>query len=309
MPAKQLSVTTPGKVILLGEHSVLRVGGALAIPFFGMGMRCKIKTLTPSSPLLWYGVGKFPVPVTSEPFVVNGLEGLAQMIRVIFASVDKPLAGYEFKLFNQGISGAGLGSSASSAVALAVAFHRMLNITLKPRELANWIQIAETYAHQRSSGVDSAVIRHQHPIYYQMDKPAERLTIPHGFYPLVVYSGVSRQAAKPVGISLKANSSHHEELALLVESGKQELYKGDYQALGHLFNQAHSILSDLGVSHPQLDTLVTALRAQGVLGAKLTGAGMGGCAIALCKDPEHLQYVREQLNTLGYKHNWAVKYQ
>jgi mevalonate kinase len=49
----------------------------------------------------------------------------------------------------------------------------------------------------------------------------------------------------------------------------------------------HALLEALGVGHPQLSRIVLAARAQGAFGAKITGAGGGGCMIALC--PKHLK--------------------
>jgi mevalonate kinase len=46
-------------------------------------------------------------------------------------------------------------------------------------------------------------------------------------------------------------------------------------------NRAHTLLSDLGVSTPQLDSLCAAARAAGAHGAKLTGAGGGAAVIAI----------------------------
>jgi mevalonate kinase len=55
--------------------------------------------------------------------------------------------------------------------------------------------------------------------------------------------------------------------------------------LGELMNMNHALLEVLGVGHPQLSRLVLASRAAGAYGAKLTGAGGGGCMIAIC--PKH----------------------
>jgi mevalonate kinase len=49
----------------------------------------------------------------------------------------------------------------------------------------------------------------------------------------------------------------------------------------------HALLEVLGVGHPALSRLVLSSRAAGAYGAKLTGAGGGGCMIALC--PKHLK--------------------
>lgn len=61
------------------------------------------------------------------------------------------------------------------------------------------------------------------------------------------------------------------------------LEKGDMPAFGKLLNASHdSLRNDYEVTGRELDTLVSAARAQkNVLGARMTGAGFGGCAIAL----------------------------
>ena len=59
----------------------------------------------------------------------------------------------------------------------------------------------------------------------------------------------------------------------------------EWSVLGALMNQSHaSLKDDYQVSCPELDTIVSLAQAQkGVLGARLTGAGFGGCAVALCQ--------------------------
>src|SRR5690606_34117854 len=60
---------------------------------------------------------------------------------------------------------------------------------------------------------------------------------------------------------------------------------GDLAALGPLLAASHaSLRDDFEVSTPALDQLVDRLAATpGVLGARLPGAGFGGCAVALCE--------------------------
>jgi galactokinase len=61
------------------------------------------------------------------------------------------------------------------------------------------------------------------------------------------------------------------------------LEAGDLDALGHLLDESHvTMRDDFGISTPELDVLVEELRAAGSYGARLTGGGFGGCAIALC---------------------------
>jgi mevalonate kinase len=56
--------------------------------------------------------------------------------------------------------------------------------------------------------------------------------------------------------------------------------------LGDLMNINHGLLSALGVSSRSLDTMVWAAREAGAEGAKLTGAGGGGCIVALDRTEE-----------------------
>jgi len=67
---------------------------------------------------------------------------------------------------------------------------------------------------------------------------------------------------------------------------KDALKKNDLVAFGHLMDESHdSLKNDYEVTGKELDTLVAAARRQpGVLGARMTGAGFGGCAIALVKE-------------------------
>tara|TARA_B100001057_G_scaffold418238_1_gene437345 strand:+ start:1002 stop:2096 length:1095 start_codon:yes stop_codon:yes gene_type:complete len=62
------------------------------------------------------------------------------------------------------------------------------------------------------------------------------------------------------------------------------LVRKDACSLGGLIDESHdSLRSDYEVSNPALDRLVGSLRDAGALGAKLTGAGFGGCVLALCE--------------------------
>jgi len=63
--------------------------------------------------------------------------------------------------------------------------------------------------------------------------------------------------------------------------------QADATAFGRLLAESHASLRDrLRVSCAALDRLVDAAMESGALGARLTGAGFGGCAVVFCKRPE-----------------------
>lgn len=67
-----------------------------------------------------------------------------------------------------------------------------------------------------------------------------------------------------------------------VEAAVTALRAGDFEALGRLFVESHaSLRDDYEVSSPELDLAVTTALECGALGARMTGGGFGGSAIAL----------------------------
>jgi galactokinase len=61
------------------------------------------------------------------------------------------------------------------------------------------------------------------------------------------------------------------------------LAAGAVRTVGELMDESHhSLRDDFEVSRPELDVMVEIARAQpGCFGARMTGAGFGGCAVAL----------------------------
>ena len=57
------------------------------------------------------------------------------------------------------------------------------------------------------------------------------------------------------------------------------------KSVGRAMSENHLLLRSLGVSCPELESLISAA-APTSLGVKLTGAGGGGCMIALTEDPK-----------------------
>lgn len=75
------------------------------------------------------------------------------------------------------------------------------------------------------------------------------------------------------------------------------LKRGDLVTLGQLMNDSHeSLRHDYQVTGAELDTIVNSARKiKGVLGARMTGAGFGGCAIAIVDN----RYVEAVINKVG----------
>lgn len=81
---------------------------------------------------------------------------------------------------------------------------------------------------------------------------------------------------------LAARARHVISENMRVLAAIDALNTGDAEAFGQLMNDSHeSLAGDYDVSSPELDRLVTAAREAGAYGARLTGAGFGGCVVVL----------------------------
>lgn len=87
---------------------------------------------------------------------------------------------------------------------------------------------------------------------------------------------------------------------LRVNEAVKVLHFNDLSTFGRLMNASHaSLKNDYEVSGVELDTLVeTAQQIKGCLGARMTGAGFGGCAIALV----HSTAINELTNKVSEKY-------
>jgi galactokinase len=92
----------------------------------------------------------------------------------------------------------------------------------------------------------------------------------------------------------------------------EELKLGNLEVFGQLINQSHvSLRDDYEVTGVELDSLVEAAWKQpGVLGARMTGAGFGGCAIAIVANGEVENFIANvgaaYLEKIGYEAEFYV---
>lgn len=92
----------------------------------------------------------------------------------------------------------------------------------------------------------------------------------------------------------------------------EALKNGDIEAFGKLMVASHdSLRDDYEVTGKELDTLVdAALRQNGVIGSRMTGAGFGGCTVSIVKDDAIDAFIenvgKEYLEKIGYAADFYV---
>lgn len=105
-----------------------------------------------------------------------------------------------------------------------------------------------------------------------------------GAFALIRARSEAAMAASPEHLSaeLAAARRHVVRENERVQQVVDALVQGDWHEIGQIFTSSHeSLRDDLGVSCPELDTVVEAATGGGALGARMTGGGFGGCALIL----------------------------
>ncbi len=293
-----VTVTAPGKVYLFGEHAV--VYGEPAVPC-AIERRARVTVEQLSQPTLRvhaedltldgftveYGLSDDDLDVDApSTLVAAATEYVDEAIGQVRDAVDAPSTGFEVTIESDLPLGAGLGSSAAVVVAAIEAATRELGIELDREELADRAYRVEYEVQDgQASRADTFCSTMGGAVRVEGDD-CRRLGAPE--LPFVVgFDGGAGDTGELVAGVRRLREEYDfaadtvETVGDLVRAGEDALAAGDVAELGRLMDVNHGLLSALGVSAASLDAMVWAARDAGAAGAKLTGAGGGGCIVAL----------------------------
>ncbi|MEM3186285.1 MAG: mevalonate kinase [Conexivisphaerales archaeon] len=271
--------SAPGKVILLGEHFVVYGGQAIAVAI-DKGVIAEASIDQKNSIMLIDS--KLQLESSQEK---NFLEPVSLALDHFMKEYS--LRGIRLVLKSNIPSSAGLGSSAASSVAAIAAAAELFGIRLSDSELYDHAIIAEQLVHKRPSGLDVFVSISGGAVKIKQGKRFRVDDFP-SFQLMVCDSKVKRNTGSMVekvsefknqnGDVFKALQTAVDSLVGMVESIRR---RSQLALLANAMNLNHEALRIIGASTPLLDKMVIEARSAGYNGAKLTGAGGGGCIIAL----------------------------
>jgi mevalonate kinase len=187
----------------------------------------------------------------------------------------------------------GLGSGAAVSVAIIRAVSNFLGKPLAPEAVSAIAFEVEKTHHGTPSGIDNTVIAYGMPVLFQQSKPIQTFQVGAPFHFLIADTGIQASTLQVVdGVRgrREGNSEQYDQLfdsidALTVQAFTS-LQIGDREMTGRWMTENHALLQQMGVSSPALDQLAAAAMQSGALGAKLSGAGVGGNLIALVQDDQ-----------------------
>jgi len=282
-----------GKVILLGEHSVVHGSAAIAI---GIDRGISAVARVAAEDLL--SVSPWDVRIRPRK---NGVRPLERAFAIALATYsDRPPLQIDAQVDLP--SGAGLGCSAALGVAVFDALDQALGVNRSREDLGSLALRWEEVFHGTPSGIDNMAAALGGMLHYQKGAALKRLRVSQPFAVVIADSGERSETKEMVAlVACQLASSparvrkKFDDVSELVREAEQTLSKGDMSTLGRLLDSNHEILSSLHLSTPKIEELIRLARAQGALGAKVTGAGGGGCIVALAEDDEHAHRIRGAL--------------
>ena len=291
-----------GKIILLGEHSVVYGRHAVAVPA-PVNIRTKVQD-TEDEILLMIPSWGVEYRLDKNPEKRQSFEKPAGLI---LDQMGLSKQGMKIEVFSDIPRGMGLGGSAAIAVSIIKALNNHFKLALNQDEINQMALESEKIAHGNPSGIDNTMATYGHPLIFRNgDNPLiEPLNINETFSILIGFSSTEGLTAKTVGIVRdlwKKNPGVYEkifdEIDSLALQSIQAIQNNDFELLGQLMNMNHGLLNTLQVSTPELERLIMIARESGALGAKLTGGGGGGAVIALCRD---IDITKSAIESEGYE--------
>ncbi|EFA05256.2 mevalonate kinase [Tribolium castaneum] len=269
-----------------------------------------------------------------EPKQRQALVSFFYLFFAIVGSTDSNLSdGFKLAVRSDLTVGAGTGSSASFAVAIAAFLLHFVKVKkFKSKNLyksldlnvdnlqnfdtteldlvSKWAFQSERIIHGTPSGVDNTICTFGGLVSFRKGTRPQKITLSSKITLILIDTNTPRDTKTLVGkvatkrakyrpiIDAILDAMDHTTISALDYFQKMETsdVSGEtYDALGELADLNQNLLRCLGVSHPKLDQACEILATFG-LHCKLTGAGGGGCAI--CVVPPSVKGVEKAITEL-----------
>jgi len=305
--------TAPGKVILFGEHAVVYSRPAIAVPVTDVQAKATIRSAAKDA-----GFRIVALDLNEEKLLTQietdnreNPDPLTAIVRTTLQHLGQTAVSDAVLEITSTIPlGRGLGSGAAVSTAIVRALSDFLNQPLPTPAVSALVYEVEKLYHGTPSGIDNTVVSFGQPVFFVKRDPnpiIRRMRVANPFTLVIGDTGQVSPTHKAVGglrerwqTDSERYEGYFDEIAAIVDQARMAIETGalPMTSLGKLMDENQELLQTVGVSSPELEQLITAARGAGALGAKLSGAGLGGNMIALVS-PNSAPGVAQALREAG----------
>ncbi len=290
----KITVSAPGKLMLFGEHAVV-YGKPCIVTAVGQRMKATVELL--DEPVFQLEAPDVKVTDYQRPMSQLGQGEIPKGAKFVEIALYNFYNRYNLYTKKGGIkvttksefsSEFGFGSSSASTVCTIKALSEITGKKLSNKQIFDLSYKTVLDIQGKGSGFDVAAATYGETLYYvtpgKVIKPLNITSLPL----IVGYSGIKVDTVALIDeVSQKAKKypkiieNVYSQIEGLVEKAKIALLNKNWLALGELMNFNEGLLSVLGVEGKRLANMIYVAREAGAYGAKLSGAGIGDCMIAL----------------------------
>ncbi len=285
-----ITFSAPGSLMLLGEHAVLH--GKLAV-VCAVNRRVRA-TLTPRADRkieIHSALGNFQADLDN----VGSSPEFRFVLAVIKKKLNKLPSGFDLKIESEFSHKIGFGSSAAVTVAVTAAFAQWTCGVVDSEFLFGSCRDTIREVQGVGSGADVAASVFGGVTGYRAD-PLEIFPFAVSHPLTAVYSGSKMPTVEVIGLvegrRQKQPALFDGIFSLMEETSREALAAletEDWPRLGAIMNFGQGLMDAIGVNNEKLARIIFSLRADPeILGAKISGSGLGDCAVGLGRARENL---------------------
>jgi mevalonate kinase len=298
----------PGKIILFGEHFVVK-GKPAIVTAVNLYAKTYLYPLENNQHILFLKQYGETINLDKPENAPREFKQYVKIYELISNEYGLP-QGFKAVIDSEIPIAAGMGSSASTAVSYihVLLRHSVGDEGFSLREVNRIAYEAEKIVHGRPSGIDNTIATYGGTIYYRRGE-IKRLNIkwPDNLVFIVVDSNIKRNTGEVVLRVLERYEKHmeiykyiYDAAEALVNKAYKLIIENKFNELGELMMINQGLLYSIGVSLPELEGIIGIINRSGALGAKISGAGYGGIVYGITY-MDKLQETISKLIKHGYK--------
>ena len=293
--------SSPAKVILFGEHFV--VYGVKAI-LCAIDKRITVtaETIKENKISIKSNIGSLELEPNKEISQINSpLKPFYYLANML---IKNQKTGIQIKVESDIPLGVGLGSSSACCVAGAAAISRLFKQTSKEEILELAIE-AEKTIYENTSGADCTVCTYGGIMEYDKKNGFKKIESEPNFHLVIANSNIKHSTKSVVESVNQFKQKDENAFSILCDKESKliqdvlELLKGNnIKEVGERISENQEYLEVIGISNDKLRNMIQIGQSKS-FGAKITGAGGGGCIFALT-DESNLKETMDQFKNENY---------